>query len=502
MKFNPKFAKTVPFPYQVEDTQKLLDHAAFALFLEMGCGKSKITIDAACVLATAKQINTVIVVAPASVRSVWADASYGEIKKHAWAPSRVVEFAEGKMKTKWSDDVPTLQWCVTNYELLRSAKHLDFLIGQLKLADAKTLLVLDESSYVKSHTAKQSKAVKKLREHCARCVCITGTPLVNNPLDLWMQMDILSPDILRKAFHNYWHFRSKYCETIPQKFGGHSFQKVVCYRCIDDLQKRIEPYCVRRLKADVLTQLPPKLYTMREVALSAESWERYQILKKDAIIALSNDEVRLEPNAAVRLMRLAQLTSGILGGTNAESAMYEAGFSEGTSQDISDEKLSWAVEYLTNESTALVSIIWVRWRRERERLRDALRKFPTLWVREIYGGQSKVERELAIQSFTTEGGQRRVLLAQPHAGGHGLNLQVASEAIYLSNDWSWGVRAQSEDRAHRSGQTKNLLVMDVLATGPKGQPTIDSVIFKALRDKQDLAAFTCAMWRKELEINP
>lgn len=95
-----------------------------------------------------------------------------------------------------------------------------------------------------------------------------------------------------------------------------------------------------------------------------------------------------------------------------------------------------------------------------------------------------------------------MLLAQPHAGGHGLNLQVASEAIYLSNDWSWGVRAQSEDRAHRSGQTKNLLIMDVIATGPKGQPTIDSVILKALRDKQDLATFTCAMWRKELEINP
>ena len=91
-----------------------------------------------------------------------------------------------------------------------------------------------------------------------------------------------------------------------------------------------------------------------------------------------------------------------------------------------------------------------------------------------------------------------VLIAQPHAGGHGLNLVAASEAIYLSNDFALGIRLQSEDRCHRPGQVNKVLYTDVLATGPAGQKTIDHAIFKALRAKKSVADMTCSEWRKEL----
>jgi SNF2 family DNA or RNA helicase len=505
--------KTRSFAHQIVGTQALIDHKAFALFDEMGAGKSKQVIDAACFLAERGEIDTVVVVCPASVRSVWCDAEIGEIKKHSWLSSHVFEFHK-KLKCIWSEQgncigsgdnwVGCLDWIITNYEFLRGDTHLSDLLYKVR-GTSKTLLVLDESSYIKSRTAAQTKAVLRLRAHCARVVCLNGTPIVNNPLDLFSQMKILSPDILGE---NFWQFRAHYCEMIPMKFGnGPRFNKIGSFKNLDELQKKIAPYCLRRLKADCL-DLPPKLYTQREVTLTPESWKRYQQLKYEAVIALGNGDLRLEPNAATRIMRLAQLTSGHLGGAsflndNGALEAYESPVN--LSQDYSSEKLDWCVRYLTEDCTASHVIVWCRWRRERERLAERLRATAPpkeqqayQYIFELYGGQSHKEREHAIGCFTTAASGRGILLAQPHAGGFGLNLQIASEEWFLSNDWSYGVRLQAEDRAHRPGQKSNVLIGDVLATGPAGQRTIDHAILAALRDKQNLAEMTTAAWRKEL----
>lgn len=514
--------KTRSFAHQVVGTQALIDHKAFALFDECGAGKSKQVIDAACFLAERGEIDTVVVVCPASVRSVWCDAEIGEIKKHSWLSSHVFEFHK-KLKCIWSEEgncigtgdswVGCLDWIITNYEWLRGDSHLLELIQRVR-GTSKALLVLDESSYIKSRIAKQTKAIMKLREHCARCVILNGTPVTQSPLDLWSQMNVVDKNILGQYFKGFWQFRFEYCETVPQRFGNVRFNKIVRYRRLDDLQKKIAPYCLRRLKADCL-DLPPKLYTQREVTLTPESWKRYQQLKKEAVIALDSGAIRLEPNAAVRIMRLAQLTSGHLGTTNdlayrainsiGNSLDGETNYFEREDVDYSSEKLDWCVRYLTEECTASHVIVWCRWRRERERLAERLRATAPpkeqqayQYIFELYGGQSHKEREHAIGCFTTAASGRGILLAQPHAGGFGLNLQIASEEWFLSNDWSYGVRLQAEDRAHRPGQRNNVLIGDVLATGPAGQRTIDHTILAALRDKQNLAEMTTAAWRKEL----
>lgn len=400
-----------------------------------------------------------------------------------------------------------LKFVVTNYELLRSEKHLKELCSTL--SGRKVLLVLDESSYIKNRTAAQTKAVAKLRKHCARCVLLNGTPVTNSPLDLWSQMQVLDKKILGSAFKdNFYFFRSEYCDLVSQRFGnGRVFQKVTDYRRLDDLAKRVAPYVLRREKKDCL-DLPPKLYSEREVALTAASWKRYCELKKDCLLTLGDGKKLLEPNAAVRIMRLAQLTGGILGSTVQAEGTYEDynpaadKMYSASCLDLSDEKLKWAVQYLTEECTAKAVIVWTRWRRERERLVKELRESKAdIIVQELYGGQKATERTLAVRAFTEMeiSAKLRILIAQPHAGGHGLNLVAASEAIYLSNDFSLGIRLQSEDRMHRPGQNNPCLYIDVLATGPQGQRTIDHVIFKALREKKSLADFTTEQWRKELE---
>lgn len=288
---------------------------------------------------------------------------------------------------------------------------------------------------------------------------------------------------------------------VPQRFGKVRFNKVVSYKNLDDLQTRIKPYCLRRLKADCL-DLPAKLYTQREVALTPTSWKRYQELKRECLATLPSGDVQIEPNAAVRILRLAQLTSGHLGGGTIGGGLPEVEGETLVQRDLSSEKLDWCVQYLTEECQANYVIAWCRWRRERERLFEILYKEKQVVPFELYGGQRPSERKNAIEMFSRNRivpDKRIVLLAQQHAGGFGLNLVAATECIYLSNDFSLGIRLQSEDRAHRPGQRHNVTYVDVLAVGPKGQRTIDHTILSALRAKQDLAQMTSAAWRKELE---
>jgi SNF2 family DNA or RNA helicase len=171
--------------------------------------------------------------------------------------------------------------------------------------------------------------------------------------------------------------------------------------------------------------------------------------------------------------------------------------------DISSEKLSWCVNYLVNECQSKGVIVWCRFRRERERLVEALKKQneKLMYIRELYGGQPKQEREDAVTLFSVIENHEvpYILIAQQHAGSHGLNLIAATEHIFLSNDFSLGIRLQAEDRSHRPGQKNAVTYINVLATGPKGERTIDHVIAKALREKKHLAMMTCAEWRKELE---
>jgi len=199
-------------------------------------------------------------------------------------------------------------------------------------------------------------------------------------------------------------------------------------------------------------------------------------------------------------MRLAQLTSGHLGGYECRYNNEDLDLIE--TQDISDEKLRWCVQHLHEREDSCYIIIWCRWRRERERLAEMLVKLKDVSCFQLYGGQPKVERAAAVSLFSNapiEGDKKVILVAQPHAGGHGLNLIAATEHIFLSNDFSLGIRLQAEDRSHRPGQLHPVLYIDVIATGPDGQKTIDATIFKALRNKKSVAEMTTAQWRKELE---
>src|SRR5213076_972945 len=127
---------------------------------------------------------------------------------------------------------------------------------QLTKAKRRLMIVLDESSRIKSPKSAQTKAVLKLAPLAVRRVILNGTPVSNNPLDLWAQLQFIDPAIL--AAKNYFWFRARYAVM-----GGYMGKQVIGWQHLEDLQQRIAPYCLRRLKKDCL-DLPDKVFTVRE----------------------------------------------------------------------------------------------------------------------------------------------------------------------------------------------------------------------------------------------
>jgi SNF2 family DNA or RNA helicase len=174
----------VPFAHQREGIEAIVANPFFALFDDMGIGKSKQTIDAAQVLFHRGIIDKVLVIAPAVIRSVWFDQELGELAKHLWTSTKatVSEYHARTRSWNWGPQDVTMrrmEWVITNYDFIRSSGRLDRL---LVAANRRTLLVLDESSSIKNWTAQQTKACLKLRRKCGRVLLLNGTPIANKPV--------------------------------------------------------------------------------------------------------------------------------------------------------------------------------------------------------------------------------------------------------------------------------------------------------------------------------
>jgi SNF2 family DNA or RNA helicase len=487
--------KLQPYKHQLADIAAAIEHEFYGFFLEMRLGKTKIMIDSACILREEGRIDSVLVISPAKVRSVWVDPDpeMGEIRKHAWLPSRVYEFHSPTRMT-WQDENPKMEWVVTNYDFIRNIEHREKL--KTMLHGRRVMMVLDESSFIKTRTAAQTKACIDLGKLAARRYILNGTPVTQSPLDLWTQMQFLSSKIL--PYRNYYQFRYDFAVL-----GGWHNKQVIRYQNLDKLQDLAAPHVVRREQKDCL-DLPPTLETQVEVPLTEETWKIYKAMKDEAVVWLEENP-SLAAQAGVRIMRLCQITSGFLGGFVTEPRVVDndlppiGPFITESTQEVGREKLDWLREFVKDrlaEDPTRKIIAWCRFRPELERVaKDLGDLLPTY---RLYGGARK-EAEEAKARFSKLGNNTPALLAaQPQAGGFGLNLIAADINVYMSHDHSLMRYLQSKERSHGPGQLKNVLYVNVLATGPKGQKTIDHAIVKALRNHQELAQWTCSAWRRVL----
>lgn len=511
-----------PYAHQNVGTEFLVSKLYALLADEMGGGKTKQAIDAAQILAfLLNKIARVIVVTPASVRGVWFHPELGELARHLWQgyPSHVMEFHEKQREWKWcKKDNRALLWIVTNYDYIRRENHLKDL---LSVADEKTLLILDESSAVKKHNSLQTRASLKLRRKCGRVWLLNGTPIANSPIDMYSQGLIMSPTIL--DLRGVTHFRSRYAVmggyVAETRFGKIPTQ-VIKWVNLDDLQQRFAPFTLRRLKKDCM-DLPEKLPPVTiPVPLTKPTWSVYQQMSKDMVAWLESGMATADA-AMIKIMRLAQIASGFIGGVEtleegeatAQPAWLDQ-YSDGVPETLKpqkevttlgSEKINAFIQWLTErleEDPMFKVLVWCRFRFEVDRLYEILSSWKTLTIGKIIGGQKQTERDHALRILDPRvcPAGPVVVVGTPSSGSMGLNLTAASCVVYLSNDYSLKTRMQSEDRVHRPGQTRAVSYFDFMAVGPNGQKTIDADILKALRSKEDLANWTTAAWIRALNV--
>jgi len=448
--------------------EKSWNKETYGYFMEMGTGKTKVLIDNMAMLYDKGKINGALIIAPKGVVKTWHEQ---ELPTHLpdhienvttlWQPN-ITKKQETKLNNLF--DLGTdLHIFIMNVEALSTSKGVKF--AEKFLRSHRTLMALDESTTIKNPSAKRTKNVLALAPMAKYRRILTGSPVTKNPLDLYTQCEFLDPFLLN--FNSWYAFRNRYAIMKTIHVRGRSIQTVHKFQNLGELSDRLKGFSYRVLKEDCL-DLPEKIYMKRHVALTKEQENLYEQMRKTAIANL-NGKVTSTVTVLTQLMRLQQITCG----------HFVA--DDGTVQTIKNNRLDELMDVL--EETENKAIIWAYWQRDVQDIRDAIeKKYGPRSVVDYYGLTPQDERQDNIRRFQNDN-ECRFLIGTPSTGGYGITLTEANTVIYYSNGYDLEKRLQSEDRAHRIGQKKNVTYIDLIA-----EDTVDEKIVRSLRKKINIAS--------------
>ena len=461
--------KTKPFQHQLDALDESWNKEVWALFMEMGTGKTKVCIDNVAILYDKGKINAALVVVPNGIKRNWRNELQIHMADHVsyrvgiWSSSpRKAEKEELDQLSVISDDLSIL---IMNVEAFSTKKGYQFAYSFL-LRNA-ALLCVDESTTIKNHGAKRTKNILKLRDMAKYRRIMTGAPVTKSPLDLFSQLQFLDPWLLDQQ--SYYSFRARYAVVVQRNVGSHSFQHIVSYQRLDELQEKIKSFSTRILKSECL-DLPEKLYTKRTVAMTMEQMKAYTEMKKAAMTFLENEKMMTAATVLTQLIRLHQITCG------------HVKTDDGEVMALKNNRIQELLNIL--EETNGKVIIWAVYRHDIQAIEKAIGDiYGKSSVASYYGDTKDTDRQHIVDRFQDSDSSLRFFVGNPKTGGYGLTLTASHTVIYYSNDYSLEVRMQSEDRAHRISQTSKVTYVDLIAEG-----TVDERIVKALNNKIDLAS--------------
>jgi len=466
------FFKTKPYQHQHDALAAGLDCQSYGYLMEMGTGKSKVLIDNIAALYLEKRINFSLIIAPKGVYRNWVAK---EIPEHMsdHVPHRVIRWVANPNKAQREEmqsiskpfDGMTL--FVMNVEAFSSLKGRTAGEWMAKKLGPRGLIAIDESTTIKNHKAKRSKALMKIAAGFHYRRILTGSPITKSPMDAYAQFEFLGPRTL--GFDSYYAFQNRYAVTQKRRMGSMSFEQVVGYRNLEELTKRIDAHSFRVLKQDCL-DLPEKIYTARYVGLTDEQFKMYEQIRTTAMTMLDSGELITAPAVITQMLRMQQVLSGHLKTDDGEMVYFPS------------KRMDALVEILQEHSGK--AIIWSRFRYDIQQITALLNKtFGEGCAASYYGDTTDEDRNNAVRNFQNPDHPLRFFIGNPATAGYGLTLTEADLCVYYSNDYNLETRIQSEDRAHRIGQRNNVTYVDLISAG-----TIDEKIVEALRAKIDIGA--------------
>jgi len=464
---NYKF-KTKPYAHQITALEKSWNKETYAYFMEMGTGKTKVLIDNAAMLYDKGKIDGLLIVAPKGVVGTWYDQelpthlpSHIENVTILWQ-ANITKGQQEKLDTLFETGT-ALHILIMNVEALSTTKGTDFAAKFIN--SHNTLMAIDESTTIKNPSAKRTKNILNLSTNTKYRRIMTGSPVTKNPLDLYSQCEFLSPWLL--DFTSYYAFRNRYAEMKTIHVRGRSIQVVDKFKNLGELSEQLKGFSYRVLKEDCL-DLPEKNWTKRQITLTPDQRKIYSQMKETALAHL-NGKVASTMTVLTQLMRLHQITCG----------HFTA--DDGTIQRIANNRVNELMDVLSEMEGK--AIIWAHYQYDvKDIIKEIVKVYGPGSVVDYYGLTPQDERQPNIKKFQDDP-RCRFLVGTPSTGGYGITLTAANTVIYYSNGYDLEKRLQSEDRAHRIGQKKNVTYVDIIA-----ENTVDEKIVKALRDKINVAS--------------
>ena len=406
------------------------------------------TIQTVGVINAVPEIERVLIICPASLKINW----HRELTR--WLTRKLsVGIADSKC-------VPTTDIVILNYDIAAKLRpRLESI--------AWDLLVCDEAHALKNPKAQRTKAIlgdkDTLGLRAKRRMFLTGTPIVNKPVELWPLIHALDPE----RWPHFFKFALRYCGARKNSFGW-DFSGATH---LDELQLALRStIMVRRLKKDVLTELPAKRRQIIELpnGCSAVSEER------EAMEAWEDEEAELQSKAALAL--LAEDDAGYAMASEALTKARMVAFTELAKMRhaVALAKLPAVIEHITEQLEAESKL--VVFGHHRDVIESIVAAFPG--AVKLYGGMSDAEKDASVRKFQSDPACR-LFVGGIKAAGVGLTLTAASHVVFAELDWVPGVVSQCEDRCHRIGQAESVLIQHLVLEG-----SVDARMVKFIVRKQ------------------
>lgn len=459
--------KTKPFNHQIDGVRFGLNKKKFLLCDDQGLGKTKQIIDFVRCLEKTDTINKVLIVCGVnSLKYNWQSEIEIHSNEKGWVlgtrfRKTTGKAYEGSTKDKLEDldNLPDCRYIITNIETLRagaekiSKSKYHFPIAEKLQELCKngiiSVIAFDEAHKSKEPTSLQSRAMSLIS--AKYMVAMSGTPLMNNPLDLYFPMKWLGYEN-----HSFYQFKQHYCTL-----GGWGGSQVVGYKNLEEIRAMMDNIMLRRLKTEVL-DLPEKIRKIEYVDMTPKQNQIY----KEVYAGVMSDlqKIKFSNNPLSMMIRLRQATgwTGILSDTVQESAKME-------------RMIELVQEIVASGQKA---IIFSNWESMTEVARGKLKSYNPAY---ITGATKADERMKEVDRFQNDD-KCKVIIGTIGAMGTGLTLTAAQNVIFLDSPWNMALKAQAEDRAHRIGTKGTVNIITLVCKN-----TIDERIEELVEKKGQIA---------------
>lgn len=471
--------KRRPRDKQMEALTKVYGLHAFALFMDMRTGKTKVLIDLASALRMEGKIDRVILICPLTLRKNWMR----EFGKDAPFPvdAYLLDSSKPKEFERWLTTPHDFKWLLVGVESL-AAGNAYKMVERFAISSTKVLTAIDESSKIKSPTANRSERAVDIGRKSEYRGVLTGTPLAKNPLDLYMQYEFLDPNII--GLGDFYSFRARYAEM-----GGYERKEVIGYNNLDELIELVSPFTYQVRQHEVLTHT--KVPVTITVQMSKEQRALYTELRKKSRIGFEGDDLQMVvQNVLEKALRLQEIVGGHVSYLLTDDELERLRAIHGPGKKLprtrreripgKNPKVDAVLECA--ELYPGQTIIWCRFRDEIEMVCEALRaEYGHDQVVELHGDIDEAQRDINVYDRFC-GLKSRWLVGNAATGGMGLTMSEAENIIYFSNTHNFIDREQSEERGTEDGGST--LIIDIICEG-----TVDEGIFTSNAEKKDLSEY-------------